>query len=230
MLMLPKICPVCQKNQVTVEEGYIKCKNCSVYRVKATWWQNIHAWTKGKYWWARLPLYLWFCYITAKYFDSYQYAMYRMANIINAIDFGIHELGHMLFIPLGTFMTIAGGSIMQVLFPLIWMGVALHRKWYFAAGLCLVWAGLSLIDVSVYAADAQVRILPLVTMGSDYDSAHDWYQLLTRLDMLDQTDQVASVIRNSGIVAVWTGLLWSGILMGLMCIDSMKRWFSSASQ
>ena len=150
--------------------------------------------------------------------------MERMSNVISAIDLGIHELGHYLYMPLGEFMTIAGGSIWQVLFPLIWAGIAIWKRWYFAAGLVLCWVGLSLIDVSFYAADADVRLLPLVTLGSDYDSAHDWYQLLTRLNMLEQTNQVAHAIRMSGIVTIMIGLAWSGLLLLSMCIASFKGW------
>lgn len=226
MLMLPKTCPACLKESLVLDDGYITCKNCSIYRIRARWWQVVYAWTLGKYWWLRLPLYVWFCFTAYKYLESYQYILYRTSNIINAIDFGIHELGHFLFIFLGEFMTIAGGSIMQILFPVVWMGIAIQRKWYFAAGLCLVWVGLSIIDVSVYAADAEVRLLPLVSMGGDYDSAHDWYQLLTRLDVLDQTNQIAAFIRNTGILAVIIGLMWSGLLMVSMFIDSMRRYFT----
>ena len=229
MPMLPKTCPVCLQNSLDLDYGYISCKNCSVYRVRAKWWQVIYSWTLGKYWWARLPVYVWMAYTISLYLGDSEFIGYRLANPINAIDFGMHELGHFLFIPLGQFMTIAGGSLMQILFPLAWAGIAVYKRWYFAAGLCVVWMGLSGIDVSIYAADAQVRLLPLVSLGGDYDSAHDWYQMLSRLDMLEQTNQVASAIRLSSIVAIVVGMAWSGVLMLSMFIDSMRRLFTQTS-
>lgn len=35
------------------------------------------------------------------------------------LNLGIHELGHMLFRPAGEFLCIAGGTILQLLIPII---------------------------------------------------------------------------------------------------------------
>lgn len=168
-----------------------------------------------------MPVLLWLLFTLINYLQDSEYVMNRMANIISGIDFGIHELGHLLFIPFGEFMTILGGSLFQVLFPLAWLIVALRRSWFFAATVILCWLGLSLIDVSIYAADAEVRLLPLVTMSASYDDAHDWYQILTRLDVLEHTNTVAHVLRLTGVITATLGLILGGGLLFLTFVRSM---------
>lgn len=137
-------------------------------------------------------------------------------NPIGAFDLGIHELGHIIFIPLGEFMTIAGGSIFQCLFPLLWFGACIWKRWHFAACVMLVWFAYNLFDVAVYAADARVRLLPLATLSSDYDQAHDWYQLLSRTGKLQYDTAIAHGLTIAGIVCGLTGLVAGLILVLIM--------------
>lgn len=219
--MLPDQCPVCKEKELRFEPLYAVCTHCSLYRKKLNIFQQITVWASTHIWWWRVPILVWFLYVTVRYLGDSDYVLNRMANIISAFDLGIHELGHFLFIPFGEFMTILGGSLFQVLFPLAWLGVALHKRWLFAATMILVWTGLSVIDVSIYAADAEVRLLPLVTLGSNYDEAHDWYQILTRLDMLEHTDMVACAIRGVGILCAFGGLLLGVALLLFTFVRSL---------
>lgn len=85
------------------------------------------------------------------------YALNRLSDPFSALDFGIHELGHIIFAPLGEFMRKLGGSLFQCLFPLLWVIGFLQKRWYFAASMCLCWLGLNLFDIATYAADARAR-------------------------------------------------------------------------
>jgi hypothetical protein len=151
------------------------------------------------------------------------YPLERTANIINAVDLGIHELGHILFVPFGEFMTILGGSLFQCLFPLMWLSVCVWKRWYFAACLCLCWFGFNLIDVGLYAADARARLFSLVTFSSDYDSAHDWYQILSRLDKLELDTTIGQILRISGSVCIVIGLALAGILVITMLSHTISK-------
>lgn len=222
MIMLPGICPICKAETLQFEPDYAVCTSCVIYRKKLNILQQVLVWASTHYWWWRVPILLWFLFTFSKYVQDSEYVMNRIANVISGVNFGVHELGHFLFIPFGEFMTILGGSLLQVLFPLIWFGIALHRKWFFAATMMLCWTGLSLIDVSIYAADAQVRLLPLVTLNSDYDEAHDWYQILTRLNMLEHTDTIARMLRLVGMVAAALGLILGAVLLLLTLARSLK--------
>ena len=99
---------------------------------------------------------------------------------------------------------------------LLWLGACVWKRWYFGACLCMCWLGINLVEVAVYAGDAFARVLPLATFSSDYDSAHDWYQILTRLDRLDQTDSIAHALRLGGVFALATGVTLAMLLIGYM--------------
>ena len=71
--------------------------------------------------------------------------------IIYNVNLVFHEAGHVIFIPLGRFMSILGGSLLQVLVPLLCTVVFLTRHLDpFAASVTLWWTGQSLIDLAPY--------------------------------------------------------------------------------
>ena len=77
---------------------------------------------------------------------------FRSAEIMNSwlhnVDLVFHEAGHVLFMPFGRYMMILGGSLFQVLVPLIFVfAFLLANKDAFAASVCLWWAGQSLMDL-----------------------------------------------------------------------------------
>ena len=92
-----------------------------------------------------------------------------------------HEAGHILFTPLGRFMIVLGGSLTQVLVPLVCAGAFLWQtRDPFGAAIAVWWAGESLTDVAPYINDA--RDLQLVLLGGKTGAeveGHDWEYLLT---------------------------------------------------
>jgi hypothetical protein len=161
------------------------------------------------------------------------FAIARLGNPFSALDMGIHELGHILFTPFGEFMRIAGGSLFQCIFPLLWLVGFLQVRYYFAAAMCWCWLGLNFFDVATYAGDAQNRLLPLATglggIGAEdseatYDAGHDWYQLLSRTDHLQSADAIAHFLRVAGTVAFIIGLIAGAILLTYMFISSIRKW------
>jgi hypothetical protein len=122
--------------------------------------------------------------------------------LLDWFDLAMHETGHLLAFPLPEIVMFMAGSFAQVAFPLV-------MAWYFgyrfrdraAGGLCLVWAGTSAWDVSVYAADAVAQQLPLIGGGQ-----HDWAYILDRFDALHLTPAVARGIELGGAVLAVVGL------------------------
>jgi hypothetical protein len=146
--------------------------------------------------------------------------------LLSEIDLAIHEFGHMLFMPfgiqfLGNTMMILGGSLTQVVFPLLFVGYFLRKREdgqrldVFAAMVCLWWSGINLLDVSIYCADSRAGELMLLDglTGKESDG-HDWNNLLTRWGLLDHDTVIARYMRAiawlvcvaSIIVAVWSAL------------------------
>ncbi|MFL6466325.1 MAG: hypothetical protein ACJ72Z_00050 [Pyrinomonadaceae bacterium] len=127
-------------------------------------------------------------------------------SFLDLVDLPIHETGHLLFRPFGEFMGIAGGSLFQVIMPLIFVGYFWWRQQYYSAAIVVLWVGQSILNVYVYAADALVMQLVLTSgfTGSD-GSFHDWNYLLTRTGLLDSTKMVSGIIRAVGTLTLIGG-------------------------
>ena len=126
---------------------------------------------------------------------------YVGASFLHLINLPFHEAGHILFSPFGTFMTAFGGSLMQVLIPVICLISFVRREDAFAAAVCAWWAGQNLIDLGPYIADA--RALQLVLLGGHTGAeveGHDWEAILTSLGWLGYD-------RTLGYTAHWVGVL-----------------------
>jgi hypothetical protein len=135
-------------------------------------------------------------------YDPYQW------HLIDGVNLLIHEAGHLIFRLLGEFMMIAGGSLFQVIMPALFVGYFCYQRNFYSASLVLFWVGESILNVSVYAADAATLQLPL--LGGE-GTLHDWNYLLTNLNLLSATTQVAGVIRLLGTIVIAvaaTGSFW----------------------
>lgn len=124
-------------------------------------------------------------------------------SFLDLVDLPIHETGHLIFRIFGEFMMIAGGSLFQVIFPAVFVGYFVWQFKYYSAAIVLFWVGQSIINVYVYAADAQVMQLVLTSgfTGSE-GSFHDWNYMLTRLGLVESTKAVAGLIRGVGTLTI----------------------------
>jgi predicted membrane-bound mannosyltransferase len=149
---------------------------------------------------------------------------YGTVPLLSDVDLAIHEFGHMLFMPfgiqfLGSTMMILGGSLTQVVFPLLFFGYFMRkrddgrRRDVFAAMVCLWWSAINLLDVSIYCADSRAGELTLLDglTGKESDG-HDWNNLLTRWGLLEHDTAIARYMRAiaalvcvaSIVIAVWS--------------------------
>jgi hypothetical protein len=134
------------------------------------------------------------------------------------ITLGFHEMGHIVFIPFGRTMTIAGGSIMQLLVPAAAAVYLLKKQGdWFGLVVGLSWLSFSMFELATYIGDASREELPLVSMGGGYH--HDWSTLLTQWHLLDQCDAIASGVR---LVAGGIGL-GAIVLGGYMVVRIARR-------
>ena len=132
------------------------------------------------------------------------------AVFMHLINTPIHEAGHVLFRILGEFMGIAGGSLFQIIIPLVFFGYFVWYEKPFSASIVLFWVGNNFLDVFVYANDAIVMQLPLLSgvTGSE-GGFHDWNYLLTETGLLAQTPVVAKIIRFTGTIIIFAAILGS---------------------
>lgn len=143
-----------------------------------------------------------FAALAAVYFLSCAYNP-AAGSFFDFVNLPIHETGHLLFRPFGHFVSVAGGSLFQVLMPLAFVGYFLWQAKPFSAAMVLFWVGQSILNVYVYAADAQIMQLVLLGgyTGSE-GSFHDWNFLLTETGLIGSTKTIAGLIRFSGTAAI----------------------------
>ena len=117
---------------------------------------------------------------------------------------------------LGSFMATLGGSLMQVLVPLICLITFLTRHLNpFAASVTLWWVGHSLIDLAPYINDARAQKMILLggVTGRDVPGYHDWNNILTQLGLLSWDHTLARLAHLSGSVFIVLSLIWGAHLV-----------------
>jgi hypothetical protein len=126
-----------------------------------------------------------------------------------------HEAGHVVFSPFGQFMTMLGGSVFQILVPVI---CAATFRWQhdnrFAAAVCTWWAGQNLVDVAPYIADA--RRLQLVLLGGRTGAeveGHDWEYLLSSMRLLHLDHTLGRWAHGLGTLVMLSALAWAVLLL-----------------
>ncbi len=137
-----------------------------------------------------------------------------MSSFMHLIVLPIHEAGHLLFIPFGRFMSILGGSLAQVLLPLVLMasfvfGFGGSRRDNFAASLMLWWAAVSIIDVAPYiwdAFDPKMMLLGGKT-GAESDG-HDWQNILGDLGLIRKAHLIARIAHTLGLFVMLVAYAW----------------------
>jgi hypothetical protein len=82
-------------------------------------------WCKGKFPYFRALLLLYFVYILFRYLSNPDYN-----SFFNGLNLGIHELGHFIFSPFGEFMHFLGGSLTEIIFPIIGILMFYFQKDY----------------------------------------------------------------------------------------------------
>lgn len=131
-------------------------------------------------------------------------------SFLDLVDLPIHETGHLVFRPFGEFMMIAGGSLLQVIFPAIFVGYFIWHEKYYSAAIVVFWVGQSVLNVWVYASDAVVMQLMLISGSTGAEgSFHDWNYMLTETGLLKSTKIVSGIIRAAGTLTIITAGIFS---------------------
>ena len=124
--------------------------------------------------------------------------------ILDHFNLLIHEGGHGIFSFFGKFIYTLGGTLMQVIFPCLFIYYFLSRKQKFGGQVSMLWLGQNLMNISVYAADAQERLLPLLGGNKVY---HDWRYLLGNTGLLEYDNEVGLTFYILGIAVFILALL-----------------------
>lgn len=136
-------------------------------------------------------------------------------SFIHLPNLVFHEAGHILFAPFGRFMTVLGGSLTQVLIPLVCAAAFLWQaRDPFGAAVASWWAGENLIDVAPYINDA--RELKLVLLGGRTGAeveGHDWEYLLNAMGLAHRDHAIAATVQAVGVLAMIAALVWGAAVV-----------------
>jgi hypothetical protein len=118
--------------------------------------------------------------------------------VIDYANLMIHEGGHFFFSWFGHTIMILGGTLGELIVPLLCAAFFWWKRETTAVAFCSFWFFENFLYIGTYMADARTSALPLV--GSE-DS--DWTILFTQWDILIHDQQIGHAMRVLG----WLGML-----------------------
>ena len=125
-------------------------------------------------------------------------------GLIDNADLVIHEAGHLFFKFFGSFIYTLGGTLMQIILPSIIFYYFFRNHYRTGMQFSLLWLGQNFINISVYAADAQARKLPLLGGNKVY---HDWHYILGEIGILQYDSEVGYFFFGIAILLFITTLI-----------------------
>ena len=119
-----------------------------------------------------------------------------------------------MFSPLGKFMTVLGGSLFQIIIPVVCAVAFARQEDWFSMWVCVWWAGENFVDLGPYIADARALQLPLIggqTGAEVY--GHDWEAILETLGWLHLDRRIGTAAHVAGSV-----VMIGSLVLGVWCL------------
>ncbi|MFZ0619099.1 MAG: hypothetical protein WAM01_10455 [Candidatus Acidiferrales bacterium] len=160
----------------------------------------------------RVPILAWLAF--------YLLFLYQLARgtgfllMLDLVLIPIHEGGHLLFRFFGEFISVAGGTFLQLFVPAALAAYFVLRRQPQGTAFCGFIFFEQFLPISVYMADARAQELPLLSVGGGDDVIHDWNYLFGHLGVLDHDTQIAATVRAIGwigMLAIVAWLAWRGL-------------------
>ncbi len=140
---------------------------------------------------------------------------YAVMPFMHLVNLPFHEAGHTIFMPFGRFIMFLGGTLGQLLMPLICMGgLLITTRNTFGASASLWWVGQNFTDIAPYINDARALQLILIggVTGREVDG-HDWENILDTLGWLRYDHLFAYISYTVGVVLMMVSLAWGGYIL-----------------
>lgn len=125
------------------------------------------------------------------------------------VNFLFHEAGHVVFLVFGTTIGFLGGTILQLLIPII-CGLVLIKQQedWFGGGLCGWWFGENMVNIGLYMKDAPYRVMPLI--GGE----HDWVYLFSQWQLMPHAETIGQSVISLGFIVMCGFII--GIIIQLL--------------
>jgi hypothetical protein len=162
--------------------------------------QKLNEYLKTKSLWTLLPLYALFIYI---FIGALNFRVETNTNpvvgLMYFIEFGVHEMSHIVVMFLPQVLVAAAGSGGEILFTILVIIAALKYKSYLFAIFGSLWFMLACRSVGIYMSDARSQLLPLIGPGGD-GAKHDWHFVFSQLGWLPQDQIIGGSVVIVGVI------------------------------
>lgn len=170
------------------------------------WWFTIvcipFCWVLANQYWMALKWEISFAWM----FD-YPFFLSPFFFLIDNFLLIVHEAGHTFLGFFGNrFLTIAGGTLLEILLPFIIFVFGWWNYQRITAQIGLLFTAFAWIESAAYAADAMERKMPLI--GNLPKSSHDFYNLFIMNGRLDNYMTIAWTMYWIGIITLLLFLLY----------------------
>lgn len=123
--------------------------------------------------------------------------------VLDNVNLVAHEAGHLFFRWFGYTATILGGTLGELLVPLL---IAVYFSWRretAGTAFAAFWFFENFLYIGTYMADARTLALPLVGSGE-----HDWEILFGQWGVLVRDQQIGGVTRGLGWIGMLATVAW----------------------
>ena len=171
----------------------------------------------ARYWWPHAVLWALFVAWGWSYMLEDLHDLGRDSGFLHAVNLPFHEAGHVVFGVFGELVGSLGGTLGQLLIPVV-CAIALLRTNddTFGASLCLWWFGQNFLDIAPYMADARAGELPLLGGNRGKSSPygfHDWEFILGETGLLAWDRVLATITLNGGRLIMLAAMAWGAWLL-----------------
>lgn len=140
------------------------------------------------------------CYIIFFLYAAFDHSGFLFLDYVNLI---IHEGGHFFFSWFGYTIMILGGTLGELLVPLLCGVYFFWQREVTAAAFCSFWFSENFLYIGTYMADARALALPLVGSGD-----HDWEILFGQWGLLQQDQRIGGTTRALGWIGMLATIAW----------------------
>lgn len=127
--------------------------------------------------------------------------------VLDHANLAFHEAGHVFFGIFGSTLGLYGGTLGQLVFPVVVTVSFLRNGALISAALALLWLFQNFLNIARYVADARVQQLPLVGGGD-----HDWFNILSRWGALSADTTLARLLSTLAWLGMFGTSIWIGIV------------------
>jgi hypothetical protein len=139
--------------------------------------------------------------------------------ILDYVNLIIHEGGHFFFSWFGDTMRILGGTLGELIVPLLCAAYFFFHRETTGFAFSIFWFFENFPYIGTYMADARTAALPLVGSGDS-----DWEILFTQWGLLAQDQKIGATMRILGYLGMLATIVWLAYRLRCDFVRSSSRY------